>query len=86
MSQATCLAAPLQACAPAAGRASARNALPAQRDVTGFAAALDRLACPWRRRAAIRELDRLSDRELRDIGIDRGEIDAVVDELMRVRV
>jgi uncharacterized protein YjiS (DUF1127 family) len=82
MSQATCHAAPLRACTPAVGRARARNALPAQRDLTGFAAALDRLARLWRRRAAIRELDRLSDRELRDIGIERGDVEAVVDELM----
>jgi len=36
-----------------------------------FAAALARLGRPRRRRGAIRELDRLGDRELRDIGIER---------------
>jgi len=83
MSQATCHAAPVQAYAPTAGRASARNAPPVRRDVTWLAAALDRLARPWRRRAAIRELDRLGDRALRDIGIERGDVEAVVDELMK---
>jgi uncharacterized protein YjiS (DUF1127 family) len=38
---------------------------------------------PWRRRAAIRELQRCDDRQLRDMGIDRDEIAAVIDELMR---
>jgi uncharacterized protein YjiS (DUF1127 family) len=38
---------------------------------------------PWRRRAAIHELQRCDDRQLRDMGIDRDEIAAVIDELMR---
>jgi len=43
--------------------------------------------CRWfadgrRRRAAIRELRRVSDDQLRDIGIARGEIEEVVDMLM----
>jgi uncharacterized protein YjiS (DUF1127 family) len=38
---------------------------------------------PWRRRAAIRELQRCDNRQLRDMGIGRDEIAAVVDELMR---
>lgn len=37
----------------------------------------------WRRGAAIRELQRIDDRQLRDMGIDRNGIEAVIDELMR---
>ena len=37
----------------------------------------------WRRRAVIRQLDRLNDHYLRDIGISRGEIDAVADTLLQ---
>jgi uncharacterized protein YjiS (DUF1127 family) len=85
MSQATCRAAPPGVCARAAERPAARDpGLPARRAVAWFAAALDRLVRPWRRRMAIRELYLLGDRELRDIGIARGEIEGVVDELMRL--
>ena len=86
MSQATCL------CAPPDGRAPGRllpartPGLPAWGYVTRLGAALDRLAGPLRRRAAIRDLHRLGDRELRDIGIERGGIDSTVDELMERRL
>ena len=83
MSQASCLCAPPDARAP--GRvlpATRTSGLAVRRYVIRLAAAVDRLATPWRRRAAIRDLDRLGDRGLRDIGIERGEIDSIVDELM----
>jgi uncharacterized protein YjiS (DUF1127 family) len=85
MSQATCHAAPPPACAAVRARPAAQAGLPARPAITWFGAALDRIARPWRRRAAIRELHRLSDRELSDIGVERGEVEAVVDELMRGR-
>jgi uncharacterized protein YjiS (DUF1127 family) len=86
MSQATtCPVAPPASCMPAGRGAAARAGRPDRRQITWFAAALDRLARPWRRGAAIRELQCLDDRALRDIGIERGEVDAVVDELMRGR-
>ncbi len=43
---------------------------------------LDKLRTSWRRRRVIRELDRLSDRNLADIGLHRGEIVSVVDRLV----
>ena len=83
MSQATCLCAPPDARAPGRVRPATRTSgLPAWSYVAWLAAAVHRLARPRRRRAAIRDLHRLGDRELRDIGIDRGEIDSIVDEMM----
>jgi uncharacterized protein YjiS (DUF1127 family) len=41
-----------------------------------------RLADEWRRRAIIRELQRLDDRLLRDIGISRGEIEEFTDAML----
>jgi len=82
MSEATCRAAPPGACVPAGGRAAAPEpGLWAWREIAWFATALAR---PWRRHATIRELHRLSDRELRDIGIERGQVEDVVDELMAI--
>ena len=78
MSHATCHAAP-----PACARQSAPYGLPARHHSAWLAAAFERLARPWRRRESIRELQRLSDRELHDIGIARGEIESIVDELER---
>jgi uncharacterized protein YjiS (DUF1127 family) len=40
---------------------------------------------PWLRRAAIQDLQRLGDRQLRDIGIERHEIDAVVDDMLAAK-
>ena len=38
-----------------------------------------RYVIDWRKtRSVIRDLNRLSDRELKDIGISRGEIDALI--------
>ena len=37
----------------------------------------------WRGNLAIRELNRLSDHQLNDIGIKRSDIDPVVDELLK---
>lgn len=42
-----------------------------------------RLTAWQHRRAAIRELTRLSDRQLSDVGIDRERIGEVVDAMMR---
>jgi uncharacterized protein YjiS (DUF1127 family) len=38
-----------------------------------------RIAEPWRRRAAIRELERIGPRALRDAGIEPHEIESVID-------
>ena len=70
---------------PAGRRTAATPGEPSGRANAWLAAARERLARPWRRRAAIRELVRLGDGALRDIGIERGEIEDVVDELMRTR-
>jgi uncharacterized protein YjiS (DUF1127 family) len=87
MSQAACLCAPPDACAPGRVRPATRTSgLAVWGYVSRLAAALDRLARYWRRRAAIRDLHRLGDRELRDIGIGRGEIDSIVDEMMEIRL
>jgi len=40
---------------------------------------------PWLRHAAIQELRRLDDRDLRDVGIERYEIDAMVDDMLAKR-
>lgn len=58
------------------------------RDVAfgGFAAALRALVDHWQRVQAIRELNRLSDRHLRDIGIvARADIETIADEMIRRR-
>ena len=39
----------------------------------------------WHRLQAVRELNRLGDRHLRDIGIVRGDIEAIVDEMINRR-
>jgi uncharacterized protein YjiS (DUF1127 family) len=39
----------------------------------------------WRRRQVIIELNRLNDHFLHDIGIARGEIDEVADDMVRRR-
>jgi len=46
-------------------------------DLAWAPALLRRLVRLWQRRAAVRELRRLSDRELRDLGIVRGQIEDV---------
>jgi uncharacterized protein YjiS (DUF1127 family) len=82
MSQTACLCAPPDARAPGRVRPATRTAgLPDLGYLTRLAAAVGRLALHWRRRASIRDLHRLGDCELRDIGIDRGGIDAIIDEL-----
>jgi uncharacterized protein YjiS (DUF1127 family) len=87
MSQAACLCAPPDARAPRRVRPASRTAgLPDPGYLTRLAAAVGRLALHWRRRAAIRDLHRLGGRKLRDIGIDRGEIDSIVDEMMEIRL
>jgi uncharacterized protein YjiS (DUF1127 family) len=40
---------------------------------------------PWRRRAAIRELQRLNARMLRDAGIEQREIESLVDAMLAAR-
>jgi uncharacterized protein YjiS (DUF1127 family) len=44
-----------------------------------------RVVEPWLRRAAIKELRRLSARELRDVGIEPYEIDELVDDMLAKR-
>lgn len=83
MSQASCPAAPPDVCGPALGRPAARDrGLPARRVAAWFAAALHDLTRPWRREAAIRELRSLKGGELRDIGIEPGKVEDIVDALM----
>ena len=87
MSQTTCSCAPPDVRTPGLVRPPAFDpGLAAWSYVTRLAAAVDRLAGHWRRRAAIRALHRIGDRDLRDIGIDRGEIDSIVDDLMERRL
>jgi uncharacterized protein YjiS (DUF1127 family) len=57
---------------------------------TPHASPLGRLAAyvsePFRRFAAVNELQQLSDRQLLDIGVDRREIEAIADrEIARLR-
>ncbi|MGH6927019.1 MAG: DUF1127 domain-containing protein [Dongiaceae bacterium] len=52
----------------------------------GLTVPLHWLVDHWQRIQAIRELNRLSDRHLRDIGIAaRGDIDTIADEMIRRR-
>jgi uncharacterized protein YjiS (DUF1127 family) len=52
----------------------------------GFAAPLRWLIDQWQRVQAIRELNRLSDHHLQDIGITaRGDIETIADEMIRRR-
>jgi uncharacterized protein YjiS (DUF1127 family) len=68
------------ACAsPAVGAVAARAPWPAR----AFAVAIRRIIRPWRRAAAIRELSRVSDPLLRDMGVERHAIDEVVDTLLK---
>ena len=46
-------------------------------------AAIEWLLDQWRRRAVIGELSRLNEHHLRDIGIERGEIEEVADTMLR---
>ena len=58
-------------------------ALVAGRGLVHLSRRLCRLVAePWRRRAAIAELRRLNARALRDAGIERGEIESVVDDML----
>lgn len=70
----------------AAGRGLRRAAVAAagaaRSAATGLGAAYRGLERWQRRRAAIRELSRLSDHMLKDIGLHRGDIRPVVDELL----
>jgi uncharacterized protein YjiS (DUF1127 family) len=57
---------------------------------TAQASVLERLYAhvsePFRRLAAVNELEELSDRQLLDIGVDRREIEAIADrEIARLR-
>jgi len=79
MSDAMSTCHPPAACSPAPTRVSLPLAWPGR---AWFAAARRWFAEGRRRRAAIRELQRVSDGQLRDIGIARDEIEEVVDALM----
>ena len=39
----------------------------------------------WQRHAAIQDLRRLNTRVLRDVGIERGEIESVIDDMLAAR-
>jgi len=43
------------------------------------------VAEPWRRRIAIQELQRLNTCALRDVGIERSEIESLVDGMLAAR-
>ena len=73
---------PPAACSPAAVRANRLHPPLAWPGRTGLAAVGRWFAAARLRRGAIRELHRLSDGQLRDIGIARREIDEVVDGLL----
>jgi uncharacterized protein YjiS (DUF1127 family) len=79
MSEALSTCHPPAACSAAPARASQPLTWPGR---AWFASARRWLAEGRRRRAAIRELQRMSDDQLRDIGIARDAIEEVVDTLM----
>ena len=70
---------PAATCSAAPARATLQLIWPGR---AWFASARRWFAEGRRRRAAIRELQRVSDGQLRDIGIARDEIEEVVDALM----
>jgi uncharacterized protein YjiS (DUF1127 family) len=82
MSKAISSCPPPAVCRPAPARASLPLAWPEWRS---FAALRRWFAEGRRRRCVIRELQRVSDGQLRDIGIARGEIEEVVDTLLARR-
>ena len=51
----------------------------------GLAAFLAFLADGWHRQQAVRTLGALDDRQLRDLGIERGQIETVADALIATR-
>ncbi|HTO83876.1 MAG TPA: DUF1127 domain-containing protein [Methylomirabilota bacterium] len=51
----------------------------------GLAAFLALLAEGWHRQQAVRTLGALDDRQLRDLGIERGQIETVADALIATR-
>jgi uncharacterized protein YjiS (DUF1127 family) len=74
----------------ATSRCTVAGACPAATRAPGFefewtAAAVRWAADRWNRIHAVRELNRLGDRHLRDIGIVRGDIEAIVDEMISRR-
>jgi uncharacterized protein YjiS (DUF1127 family) len=79
MSEAMSSCHPPAACRPAPARATLPLIWPGR---AWFARARGWFAEGRRRRAAIRELQRVSDGQLRDIGIARDAIEEVVDTLM----
>jgi uncharacterized protein YjiS (DUF1127 family) len=48
-----------------------------------LAAAINWLLDPWRREALIQDLSRLNDHCLRDIGIERGEIESLARTMVK---
>jgi uncharacterized protein YjiS (DUF1127 family) len=63
---------------------TARRASPALSALAGARTLLHWIIRLWQREAAIRELGRLSDRELRDLGIVRGQLEDLVAALDRM--
>jgi uncharacterized protein YjiS (DUF1127 family) len=67
----------------AAGVPGVGASRPRRRGAPFLSVAIGWLRDQWRRRAVIGELNRLNDHFLRDIGIERGEIDDVADTMVR---
>ena len=67
----------------AAGAPGVEAGRPRRRGASFPAAVVVWLRDQWRRRAVIGELSRLNDHHLRDIGIERGEIESVAETMVK---
>jgi uncharacterized protein YjiS (DUF1127 family) len=68
-------------CAPTSAHGTPAARAPARSG--GIAGAFRWLTDEWRRAEAIRELNRLSDHHLKDIGIARADIESVAEVMIR---